>query len=132
MNKRITLPLISVSLLVISLIFAIGCGEPEVQTPKEYVPKYSADQVIAVVKAQYPACFKRERTGTDASGMFQYTTLDTPPQISVQFVGGSKGAWKVIITCPYGYRLASLTSQVTSLTAYFWESDGALHQGYIP
>ena len=123
---------ILVPLIIIGLIFTIGCGEPEVQTPKQYVPKYSADQVISVVKAQYPICFKRERTGTDASGMFQYATLDTPSQISVQFIGGSKGAWKVTIASPYSYSLGSLNSGIASQTGYFWESDGALHQGYIP
>lgn len=109
-----------------------SCGESEVQSPEQYVPKYSADQVIKVVKAQYPACFKQERTGTDADGMFLYRTVETPTQISVQFIGGSKGTWKVTIICPYSYRLGAPSSQVTSLTSYFWESDGALHRGYIP
>jgi hypothetical protein len=113
------------------ILTACSSTESTISTPTQY-NKYSADQVIDVVKAQYPACFKRERTGTDAGGMFQYTTLDTPSQISVQFIGGSKGAWKVTITCPHSYRLGAPSSQVISLTCYFWEIDGGLHQGYIP
>jgi len=127
MKRRIIWAVILVLLLVIGLIFTVGCGEPEVQTPKQYVPKYSANQVIDVVRAQYPTCFKRERTGTDASGMFQYTTLDTPTQISVQFVGGTSHAWKATITCPPGYTIPIGASRARAWQVYFWETDGSLH-----
>ena len=107
----------------------VGCSQPE--TPRQYVPKYTADQVIAVVKAQYPACFKREGTGMDASGMFQYRTVDTATQISVQFVGGTSHAWKATITCPQGYTM-QIGTNITGLVVYFWETDGSLRQGYVP
>ena len=122
---------ILVPFIVIGLIFTVGCGEPEPQTPKQYIPRYSADQVIAVVKAQYPACFRQERTGTDASGMFQYKIVDTPTQVSVQFVGGTSHAWKATITCPQGYTM-QMGTKIFSLEVYFWETDGSLRQGYTP
>ena len=117
---------VSILLLMTVLLLLLGCSQPEVQTPKQYVPKYSADQVIAVVRAQYPTCFKRERTGMDASGMFQYRTVDTPTQISVQFVGGTTHAWKAIITCPQDYTMPIGAREARGWIVYFWETDGSL------
>lgn len=127
MKRRIVWSVILVVLLVIGLIFTVGCGEPEVQTPKQYVPKYSANQVIDVVRAQYPTCFKREETGWDAGGMMRYTTVDTPTQISVQFVGGTAHAWRATITCPPGYYIYIGTSTARVWIVYFWETDGSLY-----
>jgi hypothetical protein len=126
--------ILSILLVGMPLIFT-ACASTEsttISTPTQYTPKYSADQVIDVVKAQYPSCFKRERTGTDANGMFQYNTVDTPTLISVQFIGGSKGAWKFTVTCPSGYYLVHASSGAISLTGYFWESDGGLYNKFIP
>ena len=113
---------VSILLLMAVLLLLLGCSQPKVQTSTQYVPRYSAEQVIAVVRAQYPTSFKREVTG-------QYST--TPTQISVQFVGGTSHAWKATITSPRGYYL-QIGSGITSLEVYFWETDGSLRQGYVP
>jgi len=112
---------VSILLLMAVLLFLLGCSQPKVQTPTQYVPRYTADQVITVVRAQYPVCFKTERVGQDAR------TVDTPTQISVQFVGGTSHAWKATITCPLGYRMRVVAGTTTIWLVYFWESDGSLH-----
>ena len=68
MNKTIVLTAILVPFLVIGLIFTVGCGEPE-PTEKPDIPRYTADQVIAVAQAnspvfpsQYPQCDKASWT----------------------------------------------------------------------
>jgi len=102
----------------------VGCSQTE--TPRQYVPKYSADQVITIVRAQYPTCFKQEWSEVDG----RFRTLDTSSQISVQFVGGTSHAWKATITCPSGYHLKIGAGQARQWVVYFWETDGSLRQGY--
>jgi len=53
MKKRIVWLKILVPCLVIGLIFAIGCGEPE-PTEQPDISRYTADQVIAVAQANSP------------------------------------------------------------------------------
>lgn len=48
MNKRIVLPVILVPILVIGLVFTMGCAKLE---PKTDIPRYTADQVIAMAKS---------------------------------------------------------------------------------
>lgn len=120
-----------VALLAVGATLLITQQSSE-QTPASQpdIQRYTADQVIAIAQAQYPTCFKRERIGEDAGGMFLYRTVDTPSSISVTYIGGSRGAWKVKISCPFGYRLGDYA--YVSKTLYFYESDGTLRKTYYP
>ncbi len=129
-------PLYAVLLVTALVLLAVGVtlyftweAPEQTSQPQSYTPTYTADQVIAIAQAKYPACFKQELIGQDSGGMFRYQTVDTPTQISVQFVGGTSHAWKVVITCPVRYLLQDRT---TGKTLYFWETDGALHNTFYP
>ena len=102
-------------ILVILAILLAGCSPsytPEVDTS----PRYTADQVIAVVKAKYPYCFRR---GT--------LSMDSPPfaqsSISVTFVPSGR-YWECYVKCPDGYAIVGFPG--TRITSYFLESDGSL------
>ena len=126
------------SVLLSVILISQGCSKPftKVQTNNstvqpQLISRYTADQVISIVRSRYPTSFKRERTGATPEGMFLYTTIETPTQISVQFIGGSKNCWKAQVICPAGFHIA-INDATTSITCYFWEIDGAIHQEYSP
>ncbi len=121
-GKHSTRNIVIITTIVVIAFVIIGNlskETPEVQTPKQYVPKYSADQVIAVVRGQYPICFKGN------------TLITAPTQISVEFMGGTSHAWRATITAPEGYHMTTSFEDkvqiVYSRVVYFWETDGSLH-----
>lgn len=118
--KRLLL-VVTVVLVLASVV--IGCSQTQTPTTQPYKSRYTADQVIYIAQAQYPACYRRQ------SGM----DVQAPPSITVTYVGGSRAAWKVQITCPpYFYQLGQPLSGVTSKTLYFYETDGSLRDTYYP
>lgn len=109
----------AVVLLVVGVTLYFTWETPEqTSQPQSYTPTYTADQVIAIAQAQYPACFNRDRT------------VDTPSSISVKHIGGSRGAWRVEISCPARYFHNDYS--MGTKTLYFYESDGTLRKTYYP
>ena len=96
-----------------------------------YTSTYTPDQVIAIVQAQYPACYKSEIASIDASGVFRHRTVNTPTSISATYIGGFRGKWKIIVSCPFSYRLYPSSSAV-KVKLYFYEDDGSLAGPYKP
>ena len=117
---------VSILLLMVVLLLLLGCSQP----PEQYVPRYSADQVIAVVRADFPTGAKEE-TVIGADGRLQSRLVRTPTQISVKFVGGTSHAWKATITCLKGYVLTQVSGQPSIWIVYFWETDGKLYYYYV-
>ncbi len=111
--KRLPLVVAAVLILVLGVI---GCA----QTPqyKPYVPKYTADQVIAVVRASYPVGYTRS-----------YPQTTTPTIISVRYIGGTRAAWQAQISLPSRYYLQG---GLSSKTLYFYETAGSLRDTYDP
>ena len=112
-------------LVVISVLFlvfgAMGCGKT--QQPQPYTPDthvYTADQVILIVQEQYPTTYRRVGLGTEIEDM------ETPPSITVAYVGGSRGVWGVQLSAPAGCSLEKPFSYVHVKTMYFHETDGTL------
>lgn len=118
--------------LVIVLLFLAGCTQSSQSQPQPNIPKYNVNQVISIVQAQYPVAYKHQSTGKDASGMFIYVDVQTPPSISASFIGGTRGAWRVEIKAPPTYFLARPLSGISSKTLYFYESNGSLGEIYYP
>ncbi len=118
MNKRIISTAILGYFLLTGLVFTIGCAKPE---PKAEIPRYTADQVIAVARRQYPISFKGK------------TLVSAPNEISVLYIGGTSRAWHVSVRAPEGYQWTerSFDEQTyytyTEKIVYFWETDGSLH-----
>ena len=108
--KRLALIVTAVLVLALGIISCTPIEQPD-------IPTYTADQVIAVAQARYPSCYYRYDR-----------TVDTPTSISVEYIGVSKKAWKVVISCPQGYRLDDWT---TSKTLYFSEIDGSWHSSLM-
>ena len=129
--------------LFLSPLFLASCGEPKSQTPTQYAPKYSADQIIAVVRAKtkHAAIAWKSFSQEPISSIEQYKELKknyrlvyVPTEISVSYVGGTTRAWRATIKAPEGYYCIELTSRdATSYriyhqaVEYFWETDGSLH-----
>jgi hypothetical protein len=128
----------AVALLAVGITLAFTLRAPE-QTSESQpdIPRYTADQVIAIVQAEYPACFKKELIGQDVGGIFRYIEVNTPPIISVKPSymldlyermrvaerGGSTAVWEVTVRCPFGYHFRDYTR---SKVLYFYEWDGSL------
>ena len=121
-----------VTLFIIS--FLVGCSNPIVTSQS---PTYSQNQVISIVQAQYPVCFKHELVGVDANGIYRYTILQTPTLLTAAFKGFSpyrdnsgktvsSGVWEVLVNCPPGYFLFTYNSGKYSQVVYFYEYDGSL------
>ena len=47
------LPPIVTAVIILTLV-VVGCSQPQTTTPKPDIPRYTADQVIAVLKAYSP------------------------------------------------------------------------------
>ena len=115
--------------IVVLAMVAIGCARTSQLQPHE--PRYTADQVIAVVQAQYPACFEPEvapvvpPTDSLGFGNMVYREVSESPSISVNYIGGSTSVWKVTVNCPRGYKFKDGTS---SKALHFYESDGSLRE----
>ncbi len=125
-GKHSTRNIVIITTIVVIAIVIIGnlsTESPETMPsqPTQYVPRYSADQVIAVARREYPICFKGN------------TLVSAPTEISVLYIGGTSHAWHVSIRAPEGYHWVewSLDGEkyyvYTQTTAYFWETDGSLH-----
>ncbi len=123
--KRLILIVASVVILGV-----VGCAQTQTPAPKPYTPKYTADQVIVIAQAKYPTGFKQEIIGEDTQGVFRHQTVTTPTSISVKYIGGSKAAWEVKISLPFGYRYSDYTYGTKTL--YFYEGDGSLRTTYYP
>lgn len=121
--KRLTLVITAVIILLLGVISCANTPQPQT-----YTSKYTADRVIIIAQAQYPACYKTESRGFGSTR--ESWEVQTPPSITVAYVGGSHAAWKVQINCPPGYHLKSPIG--TSLTLYFYETDGSLRDTYYP
>lgn len=107
-------------------VFALNSGPKKVveaDTPPTYEATYTADQVIAVAKAQYPVAYKFTHDGLSPTR----TLVETPTIIKVVYRGGFNRVWKVDIYCPLGYYLTDYSREKT---VYFWETDGALHTNF--
>jgi hypothetical protein len=110
--------LFATAVLVLTLGI-IGCS----QTPKpsSEPAQYTADQVIAIVRRQYPVCFKNN------------TLITASNEISVLYIGGTSRAWKATVKAPAGYNWVERSPDggkyytYTRKTVYFWETDKSLH-----
>ncbi len=111
--------------LIAILLLSLGCS----QAKEQYVPRYSADQVIAAVRKDFPTGAKEEYTGVGFPKTLQL--VRKPTQISVRFVGGISHAWKATITCPEGYVLTQVSGQPSDWYVYFWETDGKVYYYYF-
>jgi hypothetical protein len=116
----------SICLLISNLLLLFGCSQP----PEQYVPRYSPDQVISAVRADFPTGAKEDIV-MGADGMPETRLVRTPTQISVKFVGGTSHAWKATITCPKGYVLTQVSGQPSIWIVYFWETDAKLYYYYV-
>lgn len=122
---------VTILLLMAVLLLLLGCSQPS------YVPRYSADQVITAVRADFPVCWKVEMndgtmiTEIDEYGQLKYKLVSAPTQISVKFVGGTSHAWRAKITCPKGYILLQMHPNSPVWETYFWETDGKNHIYYV-
>lgn len=93
-------------------------------TPTPDIPKYTADQVVMVAQARYPTCFRTEIV--ERRNVHTYTTSI----VSVSYIGGSRRAWKVEVSCPHLHRLVDALT--TKEVLYFYETDGSLSDKYYP
>ena len=91
---------IIIIMLVIGLVFSFGCKQEEAVT--QDIPRYTADQVIAVAKASDPECHNPYMTAT----------------WDVRYL--SYGRWLVTKTCSIRGTFKRSTQY------YFYEGTGAL------
>jgi len=108
MKRRIVWPIILVPFLVIGLIFTVGCEEQE----QPDIPRYTADQVIAVAQANsptFPATIVRQG-------------YNEKPAWSAEYLG--EGVWLV-----KKYAVHTLTNvQVNYEGWYFHENNGQINK----
>lgn len=106
--KRLVLVITAVLVLVLGII---GCAQTQTPQPKPDIPRYTADQVIAVAQAQYTSV--------------SYTKGRTSARVSVSYQGG--GIWKVEISPLIGYVLEGPEGRFTGVrTRYFNEATNSL------
>ncbi len=114
--------------LILLLPITVGCTSE----PPPDVPRYTADQVIAVAQAKYPVGYGTEterviRPGTEDWAMPQYEfkskRIETPTSVSVNYIGD--GRWEVTISLPSRYHFKD-EAYVNSKTLYFDEATGQI------
>lgn len=106
--------LVVITLLVLVLSLA-GCAQSQTPPPPPDIPRYTADQIIAVAQAKYDAV----RIGT--------RTDRTEPKVEVSYEG--QGVWQVIIRPPLGYYLQTGPypgGPLVGIVLYFYEDTGQL------
>ena len=110
--KRLNWPVILIPLLVIGLIFAVSCEEPA-PTEQPDIPKYRADQVIAVASAYSPTFSKWEQA--------RYV-CEEKPAWSAEYL--SQGVWMV-----KKYAIRRLGGEKVPIEGwYFHENNGQLNK----
>jgi len=110
--KRLNWPVILIPLLVIGLIFAVSCEEPA-PTEQPDIPKYRADQVIAVASAYSPTFSKQEQFGYQC---------EEKPAWSAEYL--SQGVWMV-----KKYAIRHLGGEKVYIEGwYFHENNGQLNK----
>lgn len=129
----IVLLVTGVALLAVGVTLAFTLQAPEQTSESQSdIPRYTADQVIAIVQAKYPACFKMVGEAATppaisielapkriASRQGRIDLLaEDPPQFSV--------VWKVTVTCPPMYFLPYPDLGTKNKTLYFYECDSSL------
>lgn len=107
--KRLVLIVTAVLVLVLGVI---GCAQKTPAPPPD-IPRYTADQVIAVAQAQYKS----------------YRITKQPPyadaRVSVVYQG--KGVWEVTVSALAGYVLMGPGGLIMGATKpHFYESTGSL------
>lgn len=110
---KITYLFIIATVIAILMVMPLfGCSTPSIEAPAPDTPKYSPDQVIYIVQAQYPVSWSR------MGGQYR----ETPSIITVSYSGS--GVWDVTVSAPTGFMHKDWTSRAKIL--HFYEEDGSL------